>query len=121
MVNAYPLWRAICRQLQIVATTAITKRKIKMENTISNQDKKMSSQFKSELPNEMIEEQTKKIPNLLFLSLSLASMAGSLLLTINNKKTAGAFVGQWAPTLLIFGLYNKMVKIEDELLRLRMH
>ncbi len=28
----------------------------------------------------------------------------------DRKKHASVFVGQWAPTLLIFGLYNKLVK-----------
>ena len=85
---------------------------------ISEQNSKLSNQYKTELPNEVIEEQTKKIPNLVFLGLGLASMAGSLALTMNKKVTLGNFVGQWVPTMLIFGLYNKMVKIEDELLKL---
>lgn len=92
-----------------------------MENSISSQSKKMSAQYKSEVPNEMIEEQTKKIPNLFFLALGLASMAGSLTLTMKKRTVLGNFVGQWVPTLLIFGLYNKVVKLEDELLRSRMH
>ena len=27
-----------------------------------------------------------------------------------GKKNASVFVGQWAPTFLILGLYNKLVK-----------
>jgi hypothetical protein len=103
-----------------MATMARTERK-KMEPRVSEQNKKMSSRYKTEFPNEVIEEQTKKIPNLLFLSAGLASMAGSLLLSLNKKQEIGNFVGQWVPTLLIFGLYNKVVKIEDELLKSRMH
>lgn len=63
-----------------------------MDLNISQQDKKLSSRYKSEVPNEIIEEQTKKIPNLFFL-------------------------GLWVPTILTLGLYNKIVKLEDELLR----
>lgn len=92
-----------------------------MDNTISSQKQKMSSQYKTEVPNEIIEEQTKKIPNLFFLALGLASMAGSLTLTLKKRQVLGNFVGQWVPTLLIFGLYNKVVKLEDELLRSRLH
>lgn len=88
---------------------------------ISQQNKKMSGRFKSEVPNEMIEEQTKKIPNLLFLGLALAGMAISATLTMRNRKTLGNFVGLWVPTLLTFGLYNKLVKVEDEILRNQMH
>lgn len=92
-----------------------------MDTQVSNADKKLSKVYKSELPNEIIEEQTKKIPNLLFLGLGVASILASASLTATNKKTAGNFVGLWVPTFLLFGLYNKMVKIEDELLRSRMH
>lgn len=94
-----------------------------MKNTIANapisqQDKKMSAEYKTEIPNEVIEEQTKKIPNLFFLGCALASLAGSAALTANNRKFLGSFVGLWVPTLLSFGIYNKLVKIEDELLKL---
>ena len=89
--------------------------------TFKADPKKMSGQYKTEVPNEIIESQTKKIPNLLFLGLGLASMVGSLALTSNKKTGLGNFVGQWVPTFLLFGLYNKMVKIEDELLRSKMH
>ena len=92
-----------------------------MDAPISQQQNKMSSQYRTDAPNEMIEEQTKKIPNLVFLGLGLASMVGSLVLSLNKKQEVENFVGQWVPTLLIFGLYNKMVKIEDELLRAKMH
>lgn len=92
-----------------------------MDVKISNQDKKMSDRFKSEIANEAIEEQTKKIPNLFFMGLSLASIIGSAALTASKKKDLGNFVGMWAPTLLILGLYNKIVKLEDEILRSKMH
>ena len=31
-------------------------------------------------------------------------------LKVSGRKSWGNFVGQWAPTLLILGLYNKVVK-----------
>ena len=37
-------------------------------------------------------------------------MATSATLQMMGNKHASLFVGQWAPTLLIMGLYNKMVK-----------
>lgn len=91
------------------------------QEKISQQDKKMSGRFKTEAPNEMIEEQIKKIPNLLFLGFALAGMVVSATLTMRNKKTLGNFVGLWVPTILTFGLYNKLVKVEDEILRNQMH
>jgi hypothetical protein len=38
-------------------------------------------------------------------------MAGSLALQMMGKKEQSNFVGQWAPILLILGLYNKIVKV----------
>jgi hypothetical protein len=58
-----------------------------------------------------IEEQTSKLPSDLFLWAALGSMVTSLLLQTTNRRDASNFIGQWAPTLLILGLYNKLVKV----------
>ncbi|MEX2218404.1 MAG: hypothetical protein WD749_06545 [Phycisphaerales bacterium] len=60
---------------------------------------------------EAIEEQTAKLPSDVFLWAALGSIAASLTLQAMGRKETGNFVGQWAPTLLILGLYNKIVKI----------
>ena len=57
-----------------------------------------------------IEEQTAKLPSDIFLWASLGSIATSLVLQTLGKKAESLFIGQWAPTFLIFGLYNKIVK-----------
>jgi hypothetical protein len=59
----------------------------------------------------MIEEQTAKLPSDLFLWAALGSIGCSLFLQATNKKEESLFVGQWAPTFLILGLYNKIVKV----------
>lgn len=59
----------------------------------------------------MIEEQTAKLPSDFFLWAAAGSIGGSLLLHLMDKKEESVFVGQWAPTLLILGLYNKLVKV----------
>jgi hypothetical protein len=59
-----------------------------------------------------IEQQTAKLPSDTFLWGALGSMALSFGLHLAGKKEASNFVGHWAPTILIFGLYNKLVKIE---------
>ena len=59
---------------------------------------------------KMIEEQTAKIPSDVYLWAAIGSMALSAGLFIANKKKASMFVGQWAPSLLIIGVYNKLVK-----------
>ena len=59
-----------------------------------------------------IEEQTAKLPSDLFLWLALGSMAVSLTLQLTNAKHKSLFIGQWAPSFLLFGIYNKLVKLE---------
>jgi hypothetical protein len=58
-----------------------------------------------------IENQTAKVPSDVFLWAAFGSMAVSLALQMLGKKEQSNFVGQWAPTLLILGLYNKLVKV----------
>ena len=58
-----------------------------------------------------IEQQTAKLPSDTFLWMAGASIAGSLTLKMLGKDHQALFVGQWAPTFLILGLYNKLVKV----------
>jgi hypothetical protein len=57
-----------------------------------------------------IEQQTAKLPSDAFLWMAVGSMVASATLQSIGSKHASLFVGQWAPTFLIFGLYNKLVK-----------
>jgi len=57
-----------------------------------------------------IEGQTAKLPSDAFLWMAVGSMAVSATMQIMGNKHASVFVGQWAPTFLILGLYNKLVK-----------
>jgi hypothetical protein len=58
-----------------------------------------------------IEQQTAKLPSDVFLWAASASIIGSLLLQVSGKQRQALFVGQWAPTFLVLGLYNKLVKV----------
>ena len=58
-----------------------------------------------------IEEQTAKLPSDTFLWASVAAMAASLTLKIIGKNHTALFVGQWAAPFLLFGIYNKIVKV----------
>ena len=58
-----------------------------------------------------IEQQTAKLPSDTFLWLAGGSIATSLALKFMGRDTDALFVGQWAPTFLILGLYNKLVKV----------
>lgn len=63
-----------------------------------------------------IEEQTGKVPSLGYLGLAVGSMAVSALLAFGaRRKEFANFVGLWAPSILIMGVYNKLVKIEHEM------
>jgi len=58
-----------------------------------------------------IEEQTAKLPSDTFLWAALGSMAVSAALQISGNKKTSLFIGQWAPSFLLLGLYNKIVKV----------
>ena len=89
-----------------------------MNTKVDHPHRRMSGRYPTEVPNEVIESQTKKIPNLVFLGLAGASIIGSAIFTFQRKQTnLGNFIGLWAPTIMLLGLYNKMVKVEDELIR----
>jgi len=57
-----------------------------------------------------IEDQTAKLPSDIFLWAAGAAVASSWLLRLAGKKEASNFVGQWVPSILICGVYNKIVK-----------
>lgn len=58
-----------------------------------------------------IEHQTAKLPSDTFLWAAVGSISASLVLMVMGLDKKANFVGQWAPTFLILGLYNKMVKL----------
>ncbi len=58
-----------------------------------------------------IERQTAKMPSDWFLWAAGAVVVGSLVLNVTRKKHEALFVGEWVPTLLLLGLYNKLVKM----------
>ena len=58
-----------------------------------------------------IEDYTAWLPSDTFLWLAGGSILGSLALKFSGRHHDALFVGQWAPTFLILGLYNKIVKV----------
>jgi hypothetical protein len=58
-----------------------------------------------------LEEQTAKLPSDLFLWAAVGSIIAALVLKATEKHHDSTFVGQWAPTLLLLGVYNKLVKL----------
>lgn len=60
-----------------------------------------------------IEEQTAKVPSIGFLGLAVGSMALSAGIAIfSERKEFANFVGLWAPSFLLIGIYNKIVKLQ---------
>lgn len=58
-----------------------------------------------------IEHYTAQAPSDWFLWAGGASIVASATLQLLGRKEDANFVGHWAPTFLILGLYNKIVKV----------
>jgi hypothetical protein len=64
-----------------------------------------------------IEQQAARLPSDAFVWASLAAMATGAILQLRESqrwgipRQWGLFFGQWAAPLLLFGLYNKVVKV----------
>lgn len=61
----------------------------------------------------MMEEHASKIPSDTFMYAALGSILGSLALQASGKRELANFVGQWAPTFLILGVYNKISRLHE--------
>ncbi|WP_337176182.1 hypothetical protein [Paludisphaera sp.] len=57
-----------------------------------------------------IEQFTSRVPSGTYLSVALGAMGLSAALQLIGRKHDAQFVGQWVPTILLLGIYNKMVK-----------
>lgn len=78
-------------------------------STVTNQEH--HEQFREGGLARPIESMTAKLPSDTFLWLAGGAILASLTLQLINKRERSLFVGQWAPTFLILGLYNKLVKV----------
>lgn len=60
-----------------------------------------------------IEKQTAKLPSTLYLGLAAGSIVLSAALAMSEKRKGWAnFVGLWVPSILLLGVYNKIVKTQ---------
>ncbi len=59
----------------------------------------------------MIEDQTARLPSDVWLWAAMGAIGVSLILHATGKREDGLFMGQWAAPFLLFGIYNKLVKI----------
>ena len=77
----------------------------------------------------LIERQTSRLPSIAYLGLAFGSMVLSAGIAASARPRSrfgyskrlelANFVGQWVPSLLLIGVYNKLVKIEHEVLSAR--
>ena len=89
-------------------------------------DRTMSGDQREGRIARLIEAQTAKIPSDIFLWAAAGTVVAALVLQLRGGRARGPsfapprfvtrrldahFVGQWAPTLLLLGLYNKVVKV----------
>ena len=59
---------------------------------------------------QAIEHYTSMVPSGTYLSLAIGSIGLSAVLHLLGRKQDAQFVGHWVPTILLLGLYNKIVK-----------
>jgi len=58
-----------------------------------------------------IEQKTAKLPSDTWLWAAGGSILLSLAMQSRGEKQKALFIGNWAPTFLLLGIYNKMVKL----------
>lgn len=61
-----------------------------------------------------VEQYASRVPSDIFFWAAAGSIAASLALKVAKRDQASLFVGQWAPTFLVLGLFNKLVKSASE-------
>ena len=79
---------------------------------LKNKADNYNPQYKEGPVAAAIEKYTAKLPSDLFLWAAVGSIAISATLKVMRKDEEALFVGQWPPTFLLLGLYNKLVKME---------
>lgn len=85
-----------------------------MQTTLNGALHEDSKDFFKMNKNEMIkviETKTAQVPSHIYLGLAAGAIALSAsLFVVSRRKDVANFVGLWAPSLLLLGLYNRIVK-----------
>lgn len=86
-----------------------------METTVERAKEMMKGEPKEPKEGKMtkrVEQMTAQVPSMAYLGLAASSMILSAsIAAFTRKKNAATFVGLWVPTLLLIGVYNKLVKL----------
>ena len=59
-----------------------------------------------------LERYTAQIPSSAFLAVAVGAMGLSLVSQLSGRGKWGNFIAQWVPTIIVMGVYNKLVKLE---------
>jgi CBS domain containing-hemolysin-like protein len=84
-------------------------------NTLETSQNKQEGKHEGKVTKKL-EEQTARVPSLTYMGLAVGSMIASAVCMATGRRQLAQFIGQWVPSLLIIGVYNKLVKAEHELL-----
>jgi hypothetical protein len=89
-----------------------TQRRYSMAETAIKSKVKDEAQEHSEgVVARNIEEQTAKLPSDVFLWAAVGAMGASLCFELTGNSDKSRFFGQWVAPFLLFGVYNKLVKV----------
>ncbi len=58
----------------------------------------------------LLEQQTAQLPSSFFLMSSVGAMAAAVILELRGRHRLSTFVAMWAPSLMMAGIYNKLIK-----------
>jgi hypothetical protein len=61
---------------------------------------------------KVIESYTSAVPSGAYLTAAIGAIGLSAVLKLAGRNQGAQFVGHWVPTILILGLYNKLVKVK---------
>jgi len=59
-----------------------------------------------------IEHYTSMVPSGTYLTLAVGSIGLAAAMKLMGRDKDAQFIGHWVPTILILGLYNKLVKVQ---------
>ncbi|MEM6560738.1 MAG: hypothetical protein AAF656_03985 [Planctomycetota bacterium] len=76
-------------------------------NTLTEDRNGLQEALESNAP---IEETVKKVPTDAMMLLAGGSIAASLTLKLMGRDRDAMFVGQWAPTFVALGIFNKLAR-----------
>ena len=82
-----------------------------MTKLIHNSDRQEAQEHSEGKVARTIEKETAKMPSDVWLWAAFGAIGISMLFHGTGKREDGLFVGQWVAPFLLFGVYNKLVKV----------